>query len=66
MKKGGMPLSQMARLRDYRFDDGIPMAAIGCFWSEQVEDMDEMLTMAENAMYRDKNAFYDKYPECRR
>lgn len=66
----GMPeedlLHRVARLRDYRCDDGIPMAAIGCFWSEQTEDMDEMLTMAENAMYRDKNAFYDKYPECRR
>ena len=66
----GMPeedlLHRVARLRDYRCDDGIPMAAIGCCWSEQTEDMDEMLTMAENAMYRDKNAFYDKYPECRR
>ncbi|MGN0407370.1 MAG: diguanylate cyclase domain-containing protein [Bacteroides sp.] len=44
----------------------IPLAAIGSTWKAKAESIGELLTEAEDAMYRDKKLFYEKFPEYRR
>ena len=44
----------------------IPVAAIGICWKEEAEDIQDLITEAEHDMYRDKNLFYEKFPQYRR
>ena len=53
-------------LREHNVEEEIPIAAIGSCWREKADNLDVMLTEAENAMYQDKQIFYDKFPEYRR
>lgn len=43
-----------------------PIASIGKCWQEKTDNIDKMLTVAENAMYEDKKEFYRQFPQFRR
>ncbi len=45
---------------------GKPIASLGKCWRSSTEDIDRMLTEAENAMYEDKKAYYRDFPEYKR
>jgi len=45
---------------------GRPTASIGTAWRNDLLDADQMVKDAELAMYREKQKYYDKFPEERR
>ena len=45
---------------------GKPIASLGKCWRERTDDVDKMITEAENAMYEDKQKFYKAYPQYKR
>ena len=44
----------------------VPLAAIGCCYKENVQDIGEMMKEAESDMYKDKQRFYEKFPMYKR
>lgn len=43
-----------------------PMASIGYCWKPTLENIDSMLTAAEDVMYQDKALFYERFPLYKR
>lgn len=53
-------------LRDSINENGRPMASVGIAWSNCVLDAEQVVKDAEFAMYKEKQKYYEDFPEDRR
>lgn len=57
---------QVEELRSKMCWGQLASASIGWCWCEEIEDFDAMMTEAENAMYQEKQKFYEQHPRQKR
>lgn len=57
---------QVEELRSKMCLGQLASASIGWCWCEEIEDFDAMMTEAENAMYQEKQKFYEQHPKQKR
>ena len=57
---------QAEELRSKMCSGQLASASIGWCWCEEIEDFDAMMTEAENAMYQEKQKFYEQHPKQKR
>lgn len=58
--------ARAAHFKDSLVQQGRPIASIGTAWSTLVLDAEQVVKDAEQAMYVDKQKYYDAFPEDRR
>lgn len=59
-------MRQVEVLREHCNQGEIPMAAVGCTWKSEAKRIGEMLNLAEDNMYEEKQKFYEQFPMYRR
>lgn len=59
-------VKKLNRLRGDMMKNSSVSFAIGEYWSDGTVDVKTALRLADEKMYQDKEAFYDKHPELRR
>lgn len=59
-------VQQVEVLQNRNRETKVPLASIGYCWRSATENFSELLTEAEDAMYRDKEVFYKEFPRYKR
>lgn len=58
--------AQLERLKRDNKEEQMPLASIGVCYKDNAENLGQLLTEAEDAMYQDKEKFYQEFPEHQR